>query len=187
VRSAATLVLGLFLLLLQSTVLEFAPAHVVTPCVGLLVALHVGLSEKWTVSSAGLVAFSTGYLFDLVSGAPRGVHAFVFLVMCLISRAMSARLAVRGPVFKAAAAFVASLLTAVLVVLIRAQVSHEGGFAGLRQAPAEALLTGVLGPPVLWLLGRVDGRLDPERLRVGLARRRRSTHRSTLCRGLSPR
>jgi rod shape-determining protein MreD len=174
-RSAATLLLGFFLLLLQSTVLEFAPAHVVTPCIGLLVALHVGLSEKWTASSAVLVAFCTGYLFDLVSGAPRGVHAFVFVVMCLFARAMAARLAVRGLVFKAASAFVASLLTAVLVVLIRAQVSHEGGFAGLRQAPAEALLTGLCGPPVLWLLARVEGRLDPERLRVGLTRRRRPT------------
>jgi rod shape-determining protein MreD len=172
-RSAATLLLALLLLLLQSTVLEFAPAHVVTPCIGLLVALHVGLSEKWTTSSAVLVAFCTGYLFDLVSGAPRGVHAFVFVVMCLFARAMAARLAVRGLLFKAAASFVASLLAAVLIVLIRAQVSQEGGFAGLRQAPAEALLTGLLGPPVLWLLGRVEGRLDPERLRVGLSRRRR--------------
>jgi rod shape-determining protein MreD len=173
-RSAATLLLGLLLLLLQSTVLEFAPMHVVTPCIGLLVALHVGLSEKWTASSAALVAFCTGYLFDLVSGAPRGVHAFVFVVMCLFARALAARLAVRGLVFKAATAFAASLLTAVLVVVIRAQVSLEGGFAGLRQAPAEALLTGLCGPPVLWLLARVDGRVDPERLRVGLTRRRRT-------------
>jgi rod shape-determining protein MreD len=172
-RLVATLLLGLFLLLLQSTVLEFAPAHVVTPSIGLLVALHVGLSERWTPSSAALVAFCTGYLFDLVSGAPRGVHAFVFVVMCLFARAMAARLAVRGVVFKAAAAFVASLLAAVLVVLIRAQVSHEGGFAGLRQAPSEALMTGLIGTPVLWLLARVEGRVDPERLRVGLTRRRR--------------
>jgi len=128
------------LLLLQSTVLEFAPVHVVTPCIGLLVALHVGLSEKWTPSSAALVAFCTGYLFDLVAGVPRGVHAFVFVLMCLFARALAARLAVRGLVFKAATAFAASLLTAVLVVVIRAQVSIEGGFAGLRQAPAEALL-----------------------------------------------
>jgi rod shape-determining protein MreD len=182
-RSAATLLLGLFLLLLQSTVLEFAPAHVVTPCTGLLLALHVGLSEKWTPSYASLVAFCTGYLFDLVSGAPRGVHAFVFVVMCLFARALAARLAVRGVIFMAATSFVASLLAAALVVLIRSQVSQEGGFAGLGQAPAEALLTGLVGPPVLWLLARVDGRSDPERLRVGLTRRRRPT----LGRGLSQR
>jgi rod shape-determining protein MreD len=137
--------------------------------------LHVGLSEKWTTSSAALIAFCTGYLFDLVSGAPRGVHAFVFVLMALFARAMAARLAVRGPIFKVAAAFVGSLLGALLVVVVRAQVSHEGGYGGLRQAPIEALLTGLFAPPVLWLLGRVDGRLDPARLRVGLSRRRART------------
>jgi rod shape-determining protein MreD len=171
-RSAATLVLALFFLLLQSTVLEFAPVHMVTPSLGLLVVLHMGLSEKWTVSSAALVAFCTGYLFDLVSGAPRGVHAFVFVVMSLAARALAHRLAVRGLVFKAATSFCAALIAAVLVVVVRAQVSHEGGYGGLRQAPLEALLTGVFGPFVLWLLDKVDGRLDPARLRVGLARRR---------------
>jgi len=175
VRSVATLLIALFLLLLQSTVLEFAPVHMVTPALGLIVVLHLGLSEKWTASSAALVAFATGYLFDLVSGAPRGVHAFVFVLMSLFARAVAARLAVRGLVFKAATSFMASLVAAVLVVVIRAQVSHEGGYGGLRQAPFEALLTGLFGPPVLWLLARVDGRLDPARLRVGLARRKPRT------------
>ncbi|HXU83077.1 MAG TPA: rod shape-determining protein MreD [Polyangia bacterium] len=174
-RSVATLLIALFLLLLQSTVLEFAPVHMVTPALGLIVVLHLGLSEKWTASSAALVAFATGYLFDLVSGAPRGVHAFVFVLMSLFARAVAARLAVRGLVFKAATSFMASLVAAVLVVVIRAQVSHEGGYGGLRQAPFEALLTGLFGPPVLWLLARVDGRLDPARLRVGLARRKPRT------------
>ena len=174
-RSVATLVLALFLLLLQSTVLEFAPVHVVTPSLGLLVVLHLGLSEKWPASSAVVIAFCTGYLFDLVSGAPRGVHAFVFVLMALFARALAARLAVRGLVFKAATAFVASLFAALLVVVVRAQVSPDGGYSGLRQAPFEALLTGLFGPPVMWLLTRVDGRLDPARLRVGLARRRPRT------------
>lgn len=172
-RSTATLAVALLLLLLQSTVLEFAPMHMVTPAFGLLVVLHVGLSsEKWSASSAALVAFCTGYLFDLVSGAPRGVHAFVYVVMALFARALASRLAVRGLVFKAATSFVAALLAALLIVVVRAQISLEGGYGGLRQAPLEALLTAVFGPPVLWLLARLDGRLDPARLRVGLSRRR---------------
>ncbi len=171
-RSAATIVLALALLLLQSTVLELAPVHMVTPSLGLIIALHVGLSAKWTPSSAALVAFCTGYLFDLVSGAPRGVHAFVFVLMSLFARLLATRLEVRGIVLKAATAFVASLVAALLTVVVRAQVSHEGGYGGLGQAPFEALLTAVFAPLVLWLLARVDGKLDPARMRVGLQRRR---------------
>jgi rod shape-determining protein MreD len=171
-RSAATLALAFMLLLLQSMVLEFAPVHMAAPSLGLLVVLHVGFSSKWSISSAAIVGFCTGYLFDLVSGAPRGTHAFVFTGMALVARLLSTRLAVRGFVLKAATSFVASLVAALLIVVLRALVSPEGGYGGLRLAPFEALLTAIFAPLVLWLLERLDGRLDPARLRVGLSRRR---------------
>ncbi len=169
-RSAATLFVAYLLLILQSTVLELAPVHMAVPSFGLLVVLHVGLSPKWTISSAAVVAFVTGYLFDLVSGAPQGVHAFVFTLMALFARALTTRVAVNGIVLGAATSFVASLLSAFLIVLVRAQVSPEGGWGGLRQAPLEAVLTAIAGPFVLSLFRRLDGRVDRARSRVGLAR-----------------
>lgn len=171
-RSAATLAVAFMLLLLQAMVLEFAPVHMAAPSLGLLVVLHVGFSSKWSLGSAAIVGFCTGYLFDLVSGAPRGTHAFVFTTMALFARALSTRLAVRGLVLKSATGFVASFVAAVLIVVLRALVNPEGGYGGMRLAPFEALLTGIFAPLVLWLLERLDGRLDPARLRVGLSRRR---------------
>jgi hypothetical protein len=44
-RSAVTLFVAYLLLILQSTVLELAPMHMVTPSLGLLVVLHVGFSS----------------------------------------------------------------------------------------------------------------------------------------------
>jgi rod shape-determining protein MreD len=170
VRSTVTLTIAYLLLILQSTVLELAPVHMVAPSLGLLVVLHVGLSSKWTMSSAAVVSFVTGYLFDLVSGAPQGVHAFVFVLMSLCARALTTRVAVQGIVLGAATAFVTSLLASALVVIVRAQVAPEGGYGGLRQAPVEALLTGFAGPFVLGLFRRIDGRVDNARSRVGLSR-----------------
>jgi rod shape-determining protein MreD len=169
-RSSITLVVAYLLLILQSTVLELAPVRMATPSLGLLVVLHVGLSSKWTIGSAAVVSFATGYLFDLVSGAPQGVHAFVFVLMALFARALSMRLAVQGIVLSAATAFVASLLASALIVIVRAQVAPEGGYGGLRQAPFEALLTGFFAPFVLGLFRRIDGKVDSARSRVGLAR-----------------
>jgi rod shape-determining protein MreD len=121
-RSVATLAVGLLLLLLQSTVMEFAPVHLVTPSLGLLVVLYVGMAPlKWAPGAAVVVGFSMGYLFDLVSGAPRGVHAFVFVTVALIARVLAWRLAVRGLVLKAATSFVASIIAAVLIVVVRAR------------------------------------------------------------------
>lgn len=169
-RSAATLTVAYLLLILQSTVLELAPVHMAVPSFGLLVVLHVGMSPKWTISSSAVVAFATGYLFDLVSGAPQGVHAFVFTLMALFARALTRRVAVNGIVLGAAVSFVATLLSAFLVVVVRARVAPEGGWGGLRQAPVEALLTAIVGPLVLSLFRRLDGRVDTARSRVGLAR-----------------
>jgi len=70
----------------------------------------------------------------------------------------------------AASSFVASLLCALMIVIVRAQVAPEGGYGGLRQAPVEALLTAFFGPPVLGLLRRIDGKIDAARSRVGLQR-----------------
>jgi rod shape-determining protein MreD len=173
-RSAITLVVAYLLLILQSTVLELAPVRMAAPSLGLLVVMHVGLSGKWSVSSAALVAFATGYLLDLVSGAPQGVHAFVFVLMTLFARALAARVAVTGIVMSAAVSFVASLLAAVLIVVVRARVAPEGGYGGLRQAPIEAVLTAIAGPFVLGLLRRIDGKIDQTRSRVGLQRGPRS-------------
>jgi rod shape-determining protein MreD len=169
-RSIVTLVFAYLLLILQSTVLELAPVRMAAPSLGLLVVLHVGLSPKWSVSSAAVVSFVTGYLLDLVSGAPQGVHSFVFVLMGLFARALATRVAVAGVVLPAATSFVASLLSALLVVILRAQISPEGGYGGLRQAPLEALLTGFFGPIVLGVLRRIDGRIDMSRSRVGLSR-----------------
>jgi rod shape-determining protein MreD len=169
-RSLIALTVAFFLLILQSTVLELAPVRMAAPSLGLLVVLHVGFSSKWTISSAAVVAFATGYLFDLVSGAPQGVHAFVFILMALFARALSTRLAVQGILLSAATAFVASLLTSALIVIVRAQVAPEGGYGGLGQAPLEGLLTGFFAPFVLGLFRRIDGKVDAARSRVGLAR-----------------
>jgi rod shape-determining protein MreD len=169
-RSVVTLVVAYLLLILQSTVLELAPVRMAAPALGLLVVLHVGLSGKWSISSAAVVAFATGYLLDLVSGAPQGVHALVFVLMALFARVLSTRVAVSGVVLTAATSFVASLVAAVFIVIVRAQVAPEGGYGGLRQAPFEALLTGFAGPVVLGLLRRIDGKVDAARSRVGLAR-----------------
>ena len=173
-RSLLTLLVAYILLVLQSTVLELAPVRMAAPSLGLLVVLYVGVSGKWALSSASIVALCTGYLLDLVSGAPQGVHALVFILIVIFARALSTRVAVQGIVLSAAVSFVASLLASVLVIIVRARVTPEGGYGGLKDAPLEALLTAGAGPIVMGLLRRIDGKLEATRARVGLGRGARS-------------
>jgi rod shape-determining protein MreD len=171
-RALVTVLLAFLLVLLQAAVLALLPMRSPAPAFGLLVALHVGASPRFSATAAVLVSFATGYLYDLCTGAPLGAHALVFMLVTLLSAFLGRRLSLAGIIQKAAASFTVALVGALLLVSVRRLVAPDGpqaGFAGLRQAPLEALLTAIAGPLVLHLLERIDGQIEPGR---GRARQR---------------
>jgi rod shape-determining protein MreD len=172
-RASFTVLLALALLLLQSALVELLPPSLPAPAFGVLVALHVGLSPRWSRTGQVLLAFFTGYLFDLCAGAPHGTHALVYTVTALLVGPLGRRVAVRSFLARTAASFGATLVAGLAVVTIRAIVSRSGGFAGLRWVPVEATFTALVGPVVLGLLERIDGRAEGPRTQSGLHRRRR--------------
>ena len=97
-------------------------------------------SPRPPLPAASIVALCTGYLLDLVSGAPQGVHALVFVLVAVVARALSARVAVQGIVLSAATSFVASLLAAPLhaqadLVVDPRLPRHAGRFAIVHGPP----------------------------------------------------
>jgi rod shape-determining protein MreD len=170
-RAALTLAVGLALLLLQSVLLQLVPVHLPTPAFGVLVAMYVGLSQRWAVSSSVFVGFSLGYLFDLVAGAPRGTHALVYALLALGAALLGPRLTVRGIFLRTAAGTVVALLGGLMVAAVRALADNGPAAAGPRLILLEAALTGALAPLVLGLLDRLDGRVDAARGEAGMVAR----------------
>jgi rod shape-determining protein MreD len=163
-RALLIVLLALLLVLVQAAVLQLLPVRAPAPALGLLVALHVGASPRFSASAAVLVSFATGYLLDLSSGAPRGAHALVFMIITLLAAFLGRRLSLAGILQKAAAGFGVSLLGAALLLAVRRLVASDGpavGFAGLAQAPLEALVTALAAPALLHLLERIDGQVEP--------------------------
>ena len=163
---------ALILLLVQSALVEVLPQAVPAPAFGILVVLHLALSPRWSLIGQVALAFLFGYLFDLLAGAPHGTHALVFTLTVLAAGRLAQHVAVDRVLRRAAVSFVAALVAALAVVTVRALVSRSGGFAGLRWAPIEAAVTGLLGPPVLALLARIEGKAEKQRIRGGLHRRK---------------
>jgi rod shape-determining protein MreD len=159
-RTLAVIVVVVALLLVQSVMIGLLPAYLPPPAVGMLVALYLALSQRWSLSAGVVASFATGYLFDLIAGAPGGTHALVYSLVALGIGLLSSRLLLRGYVLRAAACFTVTLLGALLIVAIRAWVTPGGGWGGLRFAPLEAAFTALAGPPLLRLFERVDGRLE---------------------------
>jgi rod shape-determining protein MreD len=171
-RPLVLILTAIVLLFLQSALVQVLPQAVPAPAFGTLVVLHLGLSPRWSLIGQVVLAFLLGYLFDLLAGAPHGTHALVYTLAALAAGRVALRISVSRVLPRAAASFIVALVVAVAVVTVRALVSRSGGFAGLRWAPVEAAVTALLGPPVLALLQYIYGKIEKQRNRGGLQRRK---------------
>jgi rod shape-determining protein MreD len=159
---SATLVLTAYALMLVTAVVWSAlPIPVLgdaPPDIAALTAGYLGLTARRGVAGAVGAAVVTGYLADLLSGSPHGLLAIVAGLISLGAIGIQRRILVRGWALTAGFAFAASVIAALLTLLIRAvarePMAHVGTelWAGARVAIA----TGILGPLALRLYRRVD-------------------------------
>jgi rod shape-determining protein MreD len=157
-RSLLLLVLfGYALTVLQATLQALVPVRVLVPELGLLVALYAGLTARTSVSAACAAAFALGYVTDLLAGAPKGLHAFVYVLLCLLAKGASVRLLLSGTWMSSAFAFVASLLGALVVLAARAQLDGAA-FSSILIAPLQAAVTALFAPVVFGVLKRAARR-----------------------------
>jgi rod shape-determining protein MreD len=152
-RFLALLLVGYAMVVVQASIQALLPLRVVVPELGLLVAVFAGLSAQQGISGACAVALMLGYVTDLLAGAPKGLHAMVFVLLCLLAKGASLRLLFSTSLIAAAFAFLLSLVAAVLVVATRAQFDHSS-LSPLVIAPLQALVTAIFTPLVFRILGR---------------------------------
>ncbi len=156
-RNLVLLLVGYALTVVQATLQSIVPFRVLVPELGLLVVLYAGLGSSGSLSGACTVAFLLGYVTDLLAGAPKGLFAMVFVLLCIGAKAASLRLLLRGTVLQAGFAFLASLAGGLLTVLLRSKI--EGGtLAPLAIAPLQAAMTALLAPVLFSLFLRLEGR-----------------------------
>jgi rod shape-determining protein MreD len=149
-------VVGIFLILMQTTFLHALPLSPVVPDLTLVLCVYLGLYHP-TVGAA-LGSFLIGYAVDVVSSPNRiiGVNAFamslVFLVVYLGSRAIW----LQNPLVSSLVVLLAAVVKGVALVVISAVfVSIEGFWINAGwYIIKEALLAAVLAPIIFALLRR---------------------------------
>ena len=159
-RSIAFLLVAWAALVVLSALMGALPlswgGRFAAPDVLLLVAMFVGLAARESVVSACVLGLLLGYLGDLFSGAPKGLHMVVYPVAVLAARAATTRLMVRGRVATALSAAVFALVFGVLIATLRASFDPDAGWGALREVPAMALATAVVAPLMFRILGRLE-------------------------------
>ncbi|HET7501531.1 MAG TPA: rod shape-determining protein MreD [Kofleriaceae bacterium] len=128
------------------------------PDLGALTAAYLGLTARRQVSPAIGGAIVLGYLIDLISGAPPGLHALVLAMTTLVARAVQQRILVRGATISIAFSAFVALVAGVLSLIVRAlyRMPSAAISVELRHVALVMLATAVLGPLIWRIFRRID-------------------------------
>ena len=145
---------GIFLLLLQTTLLHLLPIGPVVPDLILVLCVYLGLYHPSV--GAALGSFLLGYSIDIVSSPILGLNAFAMSLVFLSVYFSSRAIWIQNPIVTSLVVLLAALVKGTAVVLVSAVfLSVEGFWIGAaRYIIMEALVAAVLAPLVFALLRR---------------------------------
>ena len=145
---------GIFLLLLQTTLLHLLPIGPVIPDLILVLCVYLGLYHPSV--GAALGSFLLGYSIDIVSSPILGLNAFAMSLVFLSVYFSSRSIWIQNPIVTSLVVLLAALVKGAAVVLVSAVfLSVEGFWIGAaRYIIMEALVAAVLAPLVFFLLRR---------------------------------
>ena len=138
-RTVVTLLLGIVLLLVQSSLfwlLGWIPLSGISPSLILPLLVFMGVHEFSLARGAG-IACVIGYVLDLLASAPVGLFTFVSVATFVLARAAGVRLAAQHIVTQVPLAFAFSVLQSVMVLVLLA--IFDANPHGVRQMVALVL------------------------------------------------
>jgi len=115
-RVILPLLLGILLLILQTTLLPFFPIHRIRPDILLIFTLYLGLS--FPPVFGGILAFFMGYLMDLFSGNALGFYALSRPLVFLAAQFFRERFYLEGFYSKFLFAFIYATLEGLLIFIL---------------------------------------------------------------------
>jgi len=152
-------VIGIFLILLQSTFLHLLPFGPVVPDLVLVLCVYLGLHHPTVGAAVG--SFVLGYSIDVVSSRLLGLNAFAMTLVFLSVYFSSRSIWLHHPVVSSLIVLFAALIKGVALILLWVVfLSTEGFWSGAaRYIIMEALLAAALAPLVFSLLRRSESYL----------------------------
>ena len=152
-------VIGIFLILVQSTFLHLLPFGPVVPDLVLVLCVYLGLHHP-TVGAA-LGSFVLGYSIDVVSSRLLGLNAFAMTLVFLSVYFSSRSIWLHHPIVSSLIVLLAALVKGLALILVwMVFLSTEGfWFGAARYIIMEALLAAALAPLVFSLLRRGESYL----------------------------
>jgi cell shape-determining protein MreD len=161
-QGSIILILVAFVMLLtQSVFARVLAPYPFTPYLGLPLVFALGTAPGVRLLRGAATAFALGYLYDLFTGNPLGLHTLVFVVGYLAAWLLAYLLTFRGIVFEMVLTFVLTVLLGGLLEFIRGFTPGGMAWSGatLTIALFASGLATALVAPILFAVVRW---IDPE-------------------------
>ncbi len=155
--------LAVGLAVVQAAVLRHLGGGRYPVALGLPVVVWLGLTAATGEGAVGAAVI--GWVLDALSGAPPGLHAFLAVLLFLMSRLGGTLLDVTGRAAFGLACGAGTLLMGLGAILLwRVTSSPEAapGWPVLGRVLLEAVLTGLVSPAIRALLVWIDRLVEPE-------------------------
>ena len=159
-RGSIYLILVAFAMLLAQSVFSrvLAP-YPFSPYLGLPLVFALGTASGVRILRGAATAFAIGYLYDLFTGNPLGIHTFVFVVGFLTAWLVGFLVSFRGVLFEMVLTLALTFLAGGLLELIRAFTPGGLAWSGLTLTAAllaPALATALVAPLLFALVRQID-------------------------------
>lgn len=161
-RSAAFVLLGFLLLVLQAAMAVLVPLEEWAPNPLLPMVIYLGVSNDVHVVRGAALSFVLGYLLDSFCGSPMGLQTFVMVASFLIARGAGLNLFTRGPLLQILTTFAFGLIAGVTIMALRAIFQPPAPFPiesigdTVSMLVAGAVVTAVLAPPLFIAIRKMD-------------------------------
>jgi rod shape-determining protein MreD len=149
------------MLLVQSVFSRVLAPYPFSPYLGLPFVFALATAPGVRLLRGATTAFAIGYLYDLFTGNPLGLHTFVFVVGYFSARLVGYLLSFRGIVFEMVLTFALTVLLGGVLEVIRSFTPGGMSWSGVTLTIAlfSSAITSALVAPVLFAVVRW---IDPE-------------------------
>ena len=160
VRGSIRIVSVVFaMLLLQSVFSRALAPYPFAPYLGLPFVFALGIAPGVSLVRGAATAFAIGYLYDLFTGNPLGLHTLVFVIGLLVARLVAYLVSFRGLPFELTLTFFLTLPLGGLLETIRAFTPGGMAWDGVTLTVAlfgSAFATALVAPLLFALTWRID-------------------------------
>ncbi len=162
-RNVLLVLFGVGMLIAESSIATLGPLHLAAPNPLLPIAIYFGVHHEVHVVRGALLTFILGYLLDVFSGNPLGLHTFLLVATYILSRLAGLRLFMRGKLFQGVLTFVVGLLLGGASLALRAIFEQPAPFpfdstgGTVLRVLLSAVSTAALAPLVFAVLRRIEG------------------------------